>query len=82
MTKRFRWWLEHGFRSYLDWDTDLQEEARERVVNEYVRRIHAGSTDQILNDLRWEIEEDLQQFLEGEHYEVCQLLKDIQEEIE
>jgi len=82
MTKRFRWWLEHGFRSYPDWDTDLQEEARERVVHEYVRRIHGGSTDQILNDLKWEIKMDLQLFEADEHYEVCQLLKDIQEEIE
>ena len=39
MTKRFKWWLVNGFSSYPEWDTDLQENARERVVHEYVHRI-------------------------------------------
>ena len=81
MTRRFKWFLVNGFKSYPDWDIDMQEEARERVVHEYVQRLYNGSADQMLDDLRWEIETDLQQFIQDEHYEVCQLLRDIQQEL-
>ena len=81
MVKRFKWWLTNGFQSYPDWDADLQEEARERVVHEYVQRLDTGSADQMLEDLKWEIKMDLQLFEADEHYEVCQLLRDIEQEL-
>jgi len=81
MTKRLERWLVNNFRSYPEWDTDLQEEARERVVHEYVKIIYAGSADQMLEDLKFVIKMDLQLFQEDEHYEVCQLLRDIEQEL-
>tara|TARA_R110000796_G_scaffold246657_2_gene371552 strand:- start:423 stop:671 length:249 start_codon:yes stop_codon:yes gene_type:complete len=82
MTKRFKWWLVNGFSSYPEWDTDLQENARERVVHEYVHRIDSASTDEMLGELKWKIECDLRELTEDESYEVCKLLKDIQEELQ
>ena len=81
MTKRLEKWLVNNFISYPEWDTDLQEEARERVVHEYVKLIHAGSADQMLEDLKFEIHMDIKLFQEDEHYEVCQLLKEIEKEL-
>jgi len=81
MGNLFKSWLLHEFKSYPEWDVDLQEEARELVVHEYVQSIYAGSADQMLEDLKWEIKMDLQLFEEDEDYEVCQLLRDIQQEL-
>ena len=81
MGNLFKSWLLHEFKSYPEWDVDLQEEARELVVHEYVQSIYAGSADQMLEDLKWEIKMDLQLFEADEQYEVCQLLRDIQQEL-
>lgn len=81
MGNLFRSWLLHEFKSYPEWDTDLQEEARELVVHEYVQSIYAGSVDQMLEDLIFQVEVDLQSFEEDEQYEVCQLLKALLKEL-
>ena len=71
------------FRGYTKWPAEVQHVAKERLLHEYFEEelIRVETKGQFLQELREIIIEDLEFYERFEEYEVCQMLKEILEEL-
>jgi len=71
------------FRGYTTWDPELQLVAKERMLIEYLEEqlIPRTNYDEYVRELKKIIKEDIAFYEKFEYYEVCQLLKDLGDEL-
>lgn len=71
------------FKGYTQWPEELREVAKERLLNGYFDEhiIISKSQEDYIVQLKQTIEEDLEFYERFEEYEICQILKDLNDEI-
>jgi hypothetical protein len=71
------------FKGYTQWPEELREVAKERLLHGYFDEhiIVSESKEDYIEQLKQTIEEDLEFYERFEEYEICQILKDLNDEI-
>ena len=70
------------FRGYSKWPSELQMVAKERLLHEYTfDRTYGISWNDYIQEVITIIEEDIEFYEKFEEYEICQILKELQEEL-
>lgn len=71
------------FTGYTQWPEELKYVARERLLYQYIEEDQIVSTSHkdYVQQLQTIIKEDIEFYERFEEYEICQLLKDLQEDL-
>lgn len=71
------------FRGYTEWPEELKYVAKERLLYQYIEedQIVATSHKDYVQQLQEVLNEDIEFYERFEEYEICQLLKDLLDEI-
>ena len=71
------------FRGYPEWDDETKAQSMESVISTYAHWLARYSpndehypVEERIDDIRFMIEMDLQDYLEKEEYEICTLFRD------
>tara|TARA_R110000772_G_scaffold77311_3_gene166609 strand:+ start:557 stop:808 length:252 start_codon:yes stop_codon:yes gene_type:complete len=71
------------FKGYVKWNEELQENALHRLMSEYISDyddiISTTSEEDFRFITRLEIEKDIRYYEKTEQYEICRILKDLQD---
>ncbi len=71
------------FKGYTQWPEEVREVAKERLLHGYFEEhiIVSKSQTDYIQQLKQVIEEDIRFYERFEEYEICQILKDLNDEI-